>query len=136
MFQNNSKFRLCKLLSFYLFCLGTHGTKLRNFGENLDMTERKKKSFRPFHYKRGTESFVCFLVRVHPWFSVVYLREMRDPKKFLNNVGRGILSQSRMHVIKNFPGDLTLDPSISMSPLTEAYKCLSEGRSLFATSLE
>ena len=69
MFQNNSKFRLCKLLSFYLFCLGTHGTKLRNFGENSDMTERKKKSFRPSHYKRGTESFVCFLVRVHSWFS-------------------------------------------------------------------
>ena len=33
------------------------------------MTERKKKSFRPFHYKSGTESFVCFLVRVHSWFS-------------------------------------------------------------------
>ena len=25
-------------------------------------------------------------------------------KKFLNNVGRGILSQSRMHVLKNCPG--------------------------------
>ena len=33
------------------------------------MTERKKKSFLPFHYKSGTESFVCFLVRVHSWFS-------------------------------------------------------------------
>ena len=33
------------------------------------MTERKKKSFRPFHYKSGTESFVYFLVRVHSWFS-------------------------------------------------------------------
>ena len=33
------------------------------------MTERKKKSFRPFHYKSGAESFVCFLVRVHSWFS-------------------------------------------------------------------
>ena len=33
------------------------------------MTERKKKNFRPFHYKSGTESLVCFLVRVHSWFS-------------------------------------------------------------------
>ena len=99
--------------------------KLQNFGENSDMTERKKESFRSFHYKSGTKSFVCFLVRVHSWFSRGVLRGMRDPKKFLNNVGRGILSQNKMHVIKNFPGDLTLDPSISMSPLTLACKCLS-----------
>ena len=33
------------------------------------MTERKKKSFRPCHYKSGTEFFVYFLVRVHSWFS-------------------------------------------------------------------
>ena len=30
---------------------------------------KEKKSFRPFHYKSGTESFVYFLVRVHSWFS-------------------------------------------------------------------
>ena len=41
---------------------------------------------------------------------------MRRPKKFLNSVGRGILSQSRM--IKNFPGDLTRDPSITISAVT------------------
>ena len=41
---------------------------------------------------------------------------MRRPKKFLNNVGRGILSQSRM--IKNFPGELTWDPSITISAVT------------------
>ena len=38
-------------------------------------------------------------------------------KKFLNNVGRGILSQSRMHVLKNCPGGLAPNPSTSISPV-------------------
>ena len=43
-----------------------------------------------------------YVVKV--WFS----------KKCLNKVGRGILSQSRMYVLKTFSGDLAQDPSISM----------------------
>ena len=99
------------------------------------MTERKKKSFRPFHYKSGTESFVCFLVRVHSWFSSGVPERNSGSEEILDDVGRGILSQSRMHVIKTFPGDMTLDPSISMSPLILACKCLSSA-ALFATTLE
>ena len=35
--------------------------------------------------------------------------------KCLNTAGRGILSQSRMHIFKNFPGVLPPDPIISIS---------------------
>ena len=36
-------------------------------------------------------------------------------KKYLNTAGRGILSQSRMHSFKNFPGVLPPDPITSIS---------------------
>ena len=70
------------------------------------MTERKKKNFRRFHSKNGIENFSSF--------SSGAPKKECGVQKFLNNVGRGILSQSRMHVIKNFPSELTLDPSISI----------------------
>ena len=37
-------------------------------------------------------------------------------KKCSKSAGRGILSQSRMHIFKNFPGDLPLDPLTSNIP--------------------
>ena len=42
------------------------------------------------------------------------------PKKCLNTAGRGILSQSRMLIVKNFPGVLPTDPLIVISQLEHA----------------
>ena len=42
------------------------------------------------------------------------------PKKCLNTAGRGILSQSRMLIVKNFPGVLPTDPLIFISQLEHA----------------
>ena len=41
-------------------------------------------------------------------------------KKCLNTAGRGTLSQSRMHIFKNFPHVLPSDPIISISLVISA----------------
>ena len=38
-------------------------------------------------------------------------------KEFLNNIGRGIMSQIRMRVLKNCPSCLVPDPSNAVSPV-------------------
>ena len=77
------------------------------------MTERKKKSFRRFHFKSGIERFLCYLSSGKFLFFQWRTQEgMRRPKKFLERCWQR--HSSRMHVIKNFPGDFTLDPSIAI----------------------
>ena len=59
-------------------------------------------------------------------------------KKCSSSAGRGILSQSRMHIIKNFPGVLPPDPFTSNIPCYQSLNIpLAIGiPSLFGTIVE
>ena len=47
------------------------------------MTERKKKSFRRFHFKNGIENFLCYLSSgVFLFFQWCTEEGMRGPEKF------------------------------------------------------